>query len=124
MQYEKIIAQFCCTVLLICAAKYQAYRFDKEQKSIKHWLWGLYYCIPLAIIYIVTKDLFLCGVCAIQRIPIFNTVLNYCRTPRRPLLYINLEGESFWDRLYGPIYVYVFWLCFSALIILQFFIKW
>lgn len=103
-------------------AKYQAYRFDKQQKRINHTLWAFYYACLLVPVQLIYKNWWLTGVCALQHLPAFNTLLNYFRTPRRPIFYTHPEDPegSLIDRIWGRFYPIVFAVCSVAIIVMQF----
>lgn len=105
-------------------AKYQAYRFDKNQKRINHTLWLICYTVAALAFYIPFKNLYLVAALLIMHLPVFNTFLNYFRTPRRAFFYTHPEDPygSKIDRLWGDAYPAVFFLFSIAYVVIQFFI--
>ena len=117
---KKIVIEILFFIVCYAIGRYQAYRFDKEQKHISHVLWAFYYCLPLAGAWFVAHNLWIIVSCGLMHIPFFNAFLNYYRTPRRALLYINAAGESFLDRTWAKVYPFVFFGSLVAIIFLQY----
>jgi hypothetical protein len=108
----------------IAIGKYQAYRFDKQQKRINHTLWFIYYCAACAILWLPFRNLYLIASLAIMHLPVFNTSLNYFRTPRRSLFYTHPEDPhgSKLDKLWGDAYPAVFFITLIAYLTVIFYI--
>lgn len=106
------------------SARYQAYRFDVLQKGIRHWLWGLVYGVMCGAVYIYTRNPYLAAAVLCLRLPLFTSMLNYWRIPRRPLFYTNWEanGGSKFDEVVKDAYPALFFLTSIAYVVLQFFI--
>lgn len=102
--------------------KYQANRFDKQQKRINHTLWALYYGVLLIPVWFLSHNWWLVIACGLQHIPIFNTALNWSRVPTRPIFYTHPEDplRSKIDAFWGKYYSLVFFICMLSLIGIQF----
>jgi|GEM_PF-7029926 len=114
--------QILFVVINIAVAKWQAYRFDHDQKRINHTLWALYYCALLVPVWFWQHNLALVVACGIQHLPVFNTALNLIR--HKPFFYTHPEDPqgSKLDKLWGKYYPVVFFLSLAALVAIQFFI--
>lgn len=108
--------------------KYQAHRFDANQKRINHTTWALAYGILAAQSWWPTHNLFLVGACFLQHLPVFNTALNFSRQQQNPfweqLFYTHPADPlgSKLDQFWGKFYPLVFFLSLAALVTIQFFI--
>lgn len=145
----KVIAQIFFILFNIITARYQARRFDWQQKQISHKGWAIMYFIMVVVAYLllygvcdlvealrswsaafaffITPGALYMDMLIIGRLPVFNTALNYYRRPRRPLFYINpmwsnKKNNSWFDRIWSRWYPIVFFTCIAIYITLQFFI--
>lgn len=119
-----VAIQILFLLINISIGKYQAYRFDVQQKRIKHWLWAVYYCLLLVPVWFLYHNWALVAACCIQHLPVFNTALNWSRKPTRPIFYTHPEDPhgSLLDKLWGKHYPEVFFISLGLLITIQFFI--
>lgn len=119
-----VLVQTGYLLLNIAIARYQAYRFDKLQKRISHTLWLFYYAAAGVAIWLPYKNWALVAAVLLMHLPIFNTFLNYFRTPRRAFFYTHPEDPhgSNIDKLWGEAYPAVFFFVSIAYIVIQFFI--
>jgi hypothetical protein len=111
-------------LLNIVIAIYQAYRFDVQQKRINHTVWAIGYGALVAITWPIHHNTYLIAVITTLHLPLFNTALNFFRTPRRPLFYTHPEDPkgSWIDKLWMDAYPAVF--CGSVIfyIVLNFYL--
>lgn len=114
-----IAIQILFALINIGEAKFQAWWFDVKQRKIDHTVWAFQYLLLCCITFFFAHNLWLIAACLIQRLPVFNSFLNYWRIPRRPLFYINPKGDSWMDRIMGKYYPVFFWLCLAGLIALN-----
>lgn len=113
-------------VLAVCFAgnillgDYQAWRFDWQQSRINHTTWAIGYGLAVFQSFWMFHNLWFIGACLVMHLPVFNTALNYCRKPRRPLYYTHpADPQGSWlDKLWGKSYPIVFWLSIAGLIAL------
>jgi hypothetical protein len=119
-----VLVQSCYILLNIVIARYQAYRFDKLQKRISHTLWLTYYAAAGFAIWPPFKNGYLLAAVYLMHLPVFNTFLNYFRTPRRAFFYTHPEDPhgSKIDKLWGDAYPAVFFFASIAYIVIQFYI--
>lgn len=119
-----VLVQSVYLVLNILIAMYQAYRFDHEQKRISHTLWLMYYAAACLIIWPPYKNAYLVAALLLMHLPVFNSFLNYYRTPRRAFFYTHPEDphSSKIDKLWGEAYPAVFFFVSISYIVIQFFI--
>lgn len=118
----------------IVTGRYQANRFDKQQKGISHTVWAIWYTLAVIIIYLFGYGfnwkwigILFAAALVVQRIPVFNTALNFSRRNRMPIFYTHpvwndKKNNSWQDRIWGKWYPFVFFLSIAILITLQFFI--
>ncbi len=101
--------------------KYQAYRFDVEQKTINHRLWISFYCLACLATFIITKNFLTVASCAAMHLPVFTSVLNLCRSPKRKIFYINPADPkgSWFDRTFRKWYKGIFFSSIIIFLILQ-----
>lgn len=121
---NSVLVQLVYLVLNVLIAKYQAYRFDHEQKRISHTLWLAYYTAACFIIWPPYKNGYLVAALLLMHLPVFNSFLNYFRTPRRAFFYTHPEDPhgSKIDKLWGDAYPAVFFFVAISYIVVQFFI--
>jgi hypothetical protein len=119
-----LIVQVGYFFLNLAIAKYQAHRFDTNQKRINHTVWLIYYCAACAVVWFPWRNWYLVSSVALMHLPVFNTALNYYRKPRRPLFYTHPEDPhgSKIDKLWGESYPAVFFLVLIAYITVIFYI--
>lgn len=124
-----VILQIACFLLNVALGKYQAYRFDVEQRRINHTVWASLYLLVATQVFWPTHNWFVVGACWLQHLPVFNTALNFSRKVQKPfweqLFYTHPADPlgSKLDQFWGKAYPLVFFLSLAALIIIQFFIK-
>lgn len=118
------LVQMAFVLINIAIAAYQAHRFDKEQKRIKHWLWAIYYGALVTVSWPIHKDWYLIYAITSMHLWLFNPVLNYLRTPRKPFFYTNPEDPqgSYIDKLWMDVYPAVFCGAFISYLVAQIFI--
>lgn len=115
-------------ILIIGIADWQAHRFDKEQKPIKHWFWALVFGAAIAAFwYLSHKQYYFAGALILEHVVFFPTILNYFRKPRKAFFYLHSDPKtgSWFDKLLAnPIWLWpVIWaLSLAGFITLQFFI--
>lgn len=121
---NSVLVQAVYLVLNVLIAKYQAYRFDHEQKRISHTLWLIYYTAACLIIWPPYKNGYLVAALLLMHLPVFNSFLNYFRTPRRAFFYTHPEDPhgSKIDKLWGDAYPAVFFFVSIAYLVIQLFI--
>jgi ABC-type glycerol-3-phosphate transport system permease component len=121
---NSLLIQAVYIVLNVLIAKYQAYRFDHEQKRISHPLWLICYTAACLIIWPPYKNYYLVAALLLMHLPVFNSFLNYFRTPRRAFFYTHPEDPhgSKIDKLWGEAYPAVFFFVSIAYLVVQFFI--
>jgi hypothetical protein len=119
-----VLVQAGYILLNVAIARYQAYRFDKLQKRISHTLWLTYYAAAGFAIWPLFKNWYLVAAVLLMHLPVFNTFLNYFRTPRRAFFYTHPEDPrgSKIDKLWGDAYPAVFFFVSIAYIVIQFYI--
>lgn len=119
-----VLVQSVYLVLNILIAKYQAYRFDHQQKRISHTLWLIGYTAACLIAWLPYKNYYLVAALLLMHLPVFNSFLNYYRTPRRAFFYTHPEDPhgSKIDKLWGEAYPAVFFFVSIAYLTVQFFI--
>jgi hypothetical protein len=119
-----LLIQIFFWVLNIAVGKYQAYRFDKQQKRINHTVWLLYYATVALNAWWLCRSWLVVAALLVLHLPLFNTALNYFRTPRRALFYTHPEDPqgSVIDRVWGDVYPAVFFLTCITYVVLQFYI--
>lgn len=119
-----VLVQVVYVLLNIGIAKYQAHRFDKLQKRISHTLWMTYYAAACLLAWPLFKNWYLVAAVVLIHLPVFNTFLNYFRTPRRAFFYTHPEDPrgSRIDKLWGDAYPAVFFFASIAYIVIQFYI--
>jgi hypothetical protein len=119
-----VLIQSVYFVLNVLIAKYQAHRFDHERKRISHTLWLIYYVAACLIIWPPYKNGYLVAALLLMHLPVFNSFLNYFRTPRRAFFYTHPEDPhgSKIDKLWGDAYPAVFFFVSIAYLVIQFFI--
>lgn len=112
-------------ILINCAiAAYQAHRFDVKQKRIKHWIWSIYYAAMVAVTWPIHRNVYLIAAILTLHLPLFNTVLNYMRIPRKPFFYTHPEDPhgSLVDKLWGQAYPAVFFASSIFYIVINFYL--
>jgi hypothetical protein len=119
-----VLIQAVYLVLNIAIAKYQAHRFDRQQKRISHTLWLTCYTATCLVIWWPYKNYYLVAALLLMHLPVFNAFLNYFRTPRRAFFYTHPEDPrgSKIDKLWGEAYPAVFFFVSISYIVVQFFI--
>lgn len=119
-----ILIQVLFFLINIAIARYQAYRFDKLQKRISHTMWLICYTVGTVTIYIPFKNWYLISAALLMHLPVFNTFLNYFRTPRRPFFYTHPDDPygSIADRWWSDAYPAVFFFTTISFIVIQFYI--
>jgi carbon starvation protein CstA len=119
-----VLIQAVYLVLNMGMAKYQAYRFDRQQKRISHTLWLMYYMAACLAIWPLYKNYYLVAALLLMHLPVFNAFLNYFRTPRRAFFYTHPEDPrgSLIDKIWGESYPAVFFFSSISYIVVQFFI--
>jgi hypothetical protein len=119
-----VLIQIVYLILNVAIAKYQAYRFDHQQKRISHTLWLIGYTATCLVIWWPYKNYYLVAALLLMHLPIFNSFLNYFRTPRRAFFYTHPEDPhgSKIDKLWGDAYPAVFFFVSISYIVVQFFI--
>ena len=119
-----VAIQILFLLINIAIARYQARRFDVQQKRINHTVWAVGYCILLIPVWFIYHNLALVAACGIQHLPVFNTALNLSRKVTRSIFYTHPEDPlgSKLDKLWGKYYPVVFFVSIALLIIIQFFI--
>lgn len=120
----KTLLQIAFVLINWAIAVYQAHRFDVEQKRIHHWLWATGYCVLVAATWPIHKNIFLIVAILTLHLPLFNTLLNYYRKPRRPLFYTHPEDPngSVIDKLWGRLYPVVFCASIVFYIVINFYV--
>lgn len=120
----KTIIQLAFIAINYAMAIYQAHRFDVEQKRIKHWLWATIYGALVAVTWPIHHNVYLIVAISTLHLPLFNTLLNYHRIPRRPLFYTHPEDPqgSIVDKLWSDAYPIVFFASCIFYTIINFFL--
>lgn len=128
----KIAAELLCVAINVGLAKWEAYRFDKQQERINHQKIAFEYgfaTITPVVWVIAFGDLswtwiWLTFSFITMHFPLFSAMLNYFRTPRRPFDYHNTSDSagSKIDLWLGKYYVPVWWLSVLGWLGLQFLI--
>lgn len=120
----KTIIQLAFVAINYAIAVYQAHRFDIEQKRIKHWLWAIWYGLIVAASWPIHHNLCVLASISNMHLFLFNTLLNFHRTPRRALFYTHPEDPhgSIIDKVWADAYPFVFFVSLIFFIILNFFI--
>lgn len=120
----KTVIQLAFVAINYAIAVYQAHRFDVKQKRIKHWLWAIWYSLLVAVTWPIHHNNFLIAAISTLHLPLFNTLLNYHRIPRRPLFYTHPEDpKGDWvDKLWGDLYPFVFFASIIFYIIINFYL--
>lgn len=118
------IIQLIFWAICLGSARYQAYRFDVLQKTIKHWNWAIAYVVLCLAAWWISGNILLASAVLCLRLPLFTTALNFWRIPRRPLFYTGWEanGGSKFDEIWKDAYPDVFFLTSIAYVVLQFYI--
>jgi hypothetical protein len=106
-------------LLNIAAAYYQA-RLFAAGKSISHFVWGAGFALIACSTWFWFHSWQLIVVLLLQRLVVFNSFLNYFRTPRMPLFYLG--KASVLDRMLSKIYIPVFIASIIAVVVLNFYI--
>jgi hypothetical protein len=124
MTIISVLVQIAYLLVNIAIAKYQAYRFDHQRKRISHTLWLTGYAAAGLAIWLPFKNWYLVAAVLLMHLPVFNTFLNYFRTPRRAFFYTHPEDPygSKIDKLWGGAYPAVFFFVSISYIIIQFYI--
>lgn len=116
-------------LFIYAVCRWQANRFDKQQKKIRHWFWFLVFSaiITGAWYFLSGKDYYFAGALALEHLVFFNPILNYYRTPHRAFFYIHSDPKtgSWLDGILlklGNAWPYLWAVSLAGLITLQFFI--
>lgn len=119
-----VLVQLGYFLLNIVIAKYQAHRFDTQQKRISHTFWLIGYTVACFAAWLPGSNWHLVAAVLLMHLPVFNTFLNYFRTPRRAFFYTHPEDPhgSKIDKLWGEAYPAVFFFVSISYIVVQFFI--
>lgn len=120
----KTLLQIAFILINWAIAVYQAHRFDVEQKRISHWLWSIGYGVLVAATWPIHRNMYLVLAISTLHLPLFNTLLNYYRTPRRPLFYTHPEDPqgSILDKLWMDAYPAVFFASIIFYIVINFYL--
>lgn len=129
--FSKILLDIIPIAAYIYIAKWQAHRFDVEQKTIDHKKWTIAIAIGVTTFFALVmyeerswSIVWLWFAAGFVHFPVHSTALNLFRRPSREWYYHNTvdPNGSEWDRWLGKYYVPVWFGCVVWWIGLQFLI--